>query len=324
MISKDLYKAAKLLYSDAVVAVPTETVYGLAGNIYSATAIQKIFEIKRRPKRNPLIVHIGSPDLVEKIASEIPLKAKQLMDTFWPGPLTVVLPKQSSVPDLVTGGKDTVAIRMPNHPDTLKLLRLLPFPIAAPSANPFGSISPTSAQHVANYFDETIPMILDGGSCENGIESTIIGFEKDVPVLYRLGSLSVEALEETIGPIRVRNFEENQPMAPGMMLRHYAPATLTITANDIEEAITCYSGKKVGLLLFSDPIKDETVFHQEIVSVSRDLNEAASNLYAAMHRLDAMDLDVIIAQQFPDNYLGRAINDRLLRAGATFNSSIMQ
>lgn len=314
MISKDIYQAARLLEQNEVVAIPTETVYGLAGNIYSESAIRKIFEVKGRPQNNPLIVHIGSKDAVYDLTTALPQKAKLLIDKFWPGPLTLVVPKKENISDLITSGKATVAIRMPNHPDTLKLLNLLEFPIAAPSANPFGSISPTSAQHVANYFDNVIPMVLDGGNCTNGIESTIIGFEGETPILYRLGSITLEAIEHEIGAIRIHNFEEKTPNAPGMMLKHYAPNTPTVLAENIDETIDLYKNKKVGLLLFKSKINNASVVHQEVLSTRADLVEAASNLYAAMHRLDKFDLDVIITEQFPNSQLGRAINDRLKRA----------
>ncbi|WP_445453833.1 L-threonylcarbamoyladenylate synthase [Flavobacterium sp. 25HG05S-40] len=317
MISKDIYQAAEWLNNDAIVALPTETVYGLAGNIYSEKAIRKIFEVKKRPHNNPLIVHVGSKEAVKEIASNVPNIAWQLMDKFWPGPLTLVLPKQSTIPDSITAGKNTVAVRMPNHPDILQLLAILPFPLAAPSANPFGSISPTSAKHVANYFDDKIPLILDGGNCKNGIESTIIGFENDQAVLYRLGAISIEHIEKEIGPINIKNFEENTPSAPGMMLSHYAPKTFSVIATDLSDAIAFYKPKKIGLLLFNTKINNKEVFHQEILSVKGNLTEAGANLYAALHRLDALDLDVIIAEKFPDNELGKAINDRLKRATVT-------
>lgn len=317
MISTDIYQAAHILYNQEIIAIPTETVYGLAGNIYSEKAIRSIFELKERPLINPLIVHIGSTNQLEDLVLEIPELAKKLIDKFWPGPLTLVLPKKESVPHFVTGGKDTVAIRMPNHKQTLKLLNLLPFPLAAPSANPFGSISPTSASHVADYFGESIPLILDGGNCQNGIESTIIGFENGIPFLYRLGSISVEDIENEIGFINIKNFEENKPMAPGMMASHYAPKTPAVISTKITEAINFYTGKKIGLLLFNETVNNEKITHQEVLSVQGDLTEAASNLYAAMHRLDALKLDVIIAEKFPDTKLGKSINDRLKRATAS-------
>ncbi|NBU80631.1 MAG: threonylcarbamoyl-AMP synthase [Flavobacteriaceae bacterium] len=314
MVSKDIYLAAQLLYSEEIIAIPTETVYGLAGNIYSEKAIRSIFDLKKRPLINPLIVHIGTKNQLEDLATEIPDLAKKLIDKFWPGSLTLVLKKKETVPDFVTGGKNTVAVRMPNHPITLKLLDLLPFPLAAPSANPFGSISPTSASHVASYFNEKIPMVLDGGSCQNGIESTIIGFENDLPVLYRLGSISIEEIENEIGPVSIKNFEDQNPSAPGMMARHYAPKTKTLIVSNTYDAINYCKGEKIGLLVFNSKINDNNILHQEVLSINGNLKEAASQLYAALHRLDALNLDVIIAERFPDNQLGRAINDRLERA----------
>ena len=314
MLSTDIHLAAHLLNDDAVIAIPTETVYGLAGNIFSEKAIQSIFDLKKRPLSNPLIVHIGDTNQLEDLVAEIPLLAKKLMDKFWPGSLTLVLPKKVAVPNYVTGGKDTVAIRMPNHEQTLKLLKLLSFPLAAPSANPYGSISPTKANHVADYFGESIPLILDGGSCQKGIESTIIGFENNNPVLYRLGSITLEDIEHEIGPVKIKNFEKHKPMAPGMTAKHYAPKTLTVATDKVTDAVAFYKGKKIGLLLFKEAFYSENIAHQEVLSLNSDLVEAASNLYAAMHRLDNLGLDIIVAEKFPENQLGRSINDRLKRA----------
>ena len=314
MISKDIDKAIQILNLDGLVAIPTETVYGLAGNIYSATAVKRIFDLKQRPSYNPLIVHIGSIEQLHDLVQDIPEKAKILADKFWPGPLTMVSKKKEIVPDTVTAGKDTVAVRIPNHPVTLELLQLLDFPLAAPSANLFGLISPTQAEHVADYFKDDLPMILDGGNCQNGIESTIIGFENNEAVLYRLGSLSVEDIEDAIGSIKIKNKKEESPDAPGMLSKHYAPKTPTFLEEDVATLIKKNKEKKIGLLLFDKPLETEIVYHQEIVSKNRDLREAASNLYAAMHRLDKMNLDIIIAQKFPDYGLGKSINDRLTRA----------
>jgi L-threonylcarbamoyladenylate synthase len=313
-ISKDLDLAKNLLENDEVVAIPTETVYGLAGNIFSEKAIKKIFETKKRPFFNPLIVHVYSLTCLEAICSEIPLKAKLLANNFWPGPLTLVLKKQNSISDLVTGGKDTVAVRIPNHFLTLELLSKLDFPLAAPSANPFGSISPTSAEHVANYFSNTLPLVLDGGNCENGIESTIIGFENEHPILYRLGAISREEIESVIGPILLKNNNQNAPEAPGMLTRHYAPLTKTILVNDVKKEIEKYPTKKIGLLLFNNVTIDKEDVVIEILSKKGSLKEATANLYAAMHRLDTQNLDLIIAQKFPEIDLGNSINDRLERA----------
>ena len=208
---------------------------------------------------------------------------------------------------------------MPNHEQTLKLLELLPFPLAAPSANPFGSISPTSANHVANYFHQTIPMVLDGGICVNGIESTIIGFEDEIPVVYRLGAISLEEIENEIGSIVIKNFDEQNPNAPGMMNKHYSPKTSSYITNNLDAALNFHSGKKIGLLTLNSKIFNANVHHHEILSSKGNLKEAASNLYAALHRLDNLELDVIITEEFPNNELGRAINDRLKRA--TYNKN---
>ena len=313
-ISKDLDFAKNLLENDEVVAIPTETVYGLAGNIFSEKAIKKIFETKKRPFFNPLIVHVHSLACLEAICLEIPLKAKLLANNFWPGSLTLVLKKRNSISDLVTGGKDTVAVRIPNHPLTLDLLSKLNFPLAAPSANPFGSISPTTAEHVANYFSNTLPLVLDGGNCENGIESTIIGFDNEEPILYRLGAISREEIESVVGPILLKNKNEKAPEAPGMLTRHYAPLTKTILVNDVKKEIEKYTTKKIGLLLFNNVTIDKENVIIETLSKKGSLKEATANLYAAMHRLDTQNLDLIIAQKFPEIDLGNSINDRLERA----------
>jgi len=320
IISKDINQAVDILNHEGLVAIPTETVYGLAGNIYSKKAIDEIFEMKQRPVSNPLIVHIKSLEQLDELAKDIPEKARLLAKTFWPGPLTLVLKKKSNVPDSITAGKDTVAIRMPNHPTTLALLQKLNFPLAAPSANPFGCISPTNALHVASYFNNTLQMVLDGGDCEDGIESTIIGFENNESILYRLGSISVEDIENVIGQIRIKNKQENAPNAPGMLSKHYAPLTPTFLSIDVAEFIKPFTDKKIGLLLFKEKITTGSVHHQEVLSEEGSLKKAASNLYAAMHRLDKLNLDMIVAERFPDSGLGKSINDKLERASYVENS----
>ena len=318
IISNDIQKAITLLSADKIVAIPTETVYGLAGNIYSEKAIKSIFETKKRPFFNPLIVHIPSADSLETIVSHVPEKAKLLADAFWPGSMTLVLKKQVVIPDLITAGKDTVAVRVPKHPLTLELLRHLPFPLAAPSANPFGSISPTKPEHVERYFKNDIGQVLDGGPCANGIESTIIGFKNDEPIIYRLGALALEDIEAVVGKVEIKNKKEVSPDAPGMLDRHYAPSTKTILTQSVSEEIKKHFGKRIGVLTFKSNIKDSVITAQIILSKKGDLTEAASNLYNAMHDLDHQNLDVIIAECFPDFGLGKSINDRLERA--TFSS----
>ncbi|WP_312343545.1 L-threonylcarbamoyladenylate synthase [Chryseobacterium binzhouense] len=313
MITKDIQKAIEVLENNELIALPTETVYGLAGNAYNETAIKKIFELKKRPLYNPLIVHLHSVAQLKEVAREIPEKAKILAEKFWPGSLTLVLKKQAHIPDLVTAGKDTVAVRVPQHLMALALLEQLDFPLVAPSANPFGSISPTSAQHVWNYFQDKLPVILDGGNCANGVESTIIGFQGDEAVLYRHGSVSVEEIEQVIGKIETLTHNDTTPDAPGMLSKHYAPKTPAVLTDNIENEIQKNSGKRIGALIFKNQTKI-AVAYQEVLSVKGDLKEAAKNLYAALHRLDAMDLDIIIAERLSDNGLGITLNDRLSRA----------
>ena len=314
MVSKDITKAIQILNEDKLVAIPTETVYGLAGNIYSEKAISSIFKMKQRPLFNPLIVHIPSVKHLDSIVSYIPEKAKMLSTAFWPGPLTLVLKKQPNIPDAVTAGKDTVAVRIPNHPVTLKLLEGLDFPLAAPSANPFGCISPTSAKHVEDYFMGQLDMVLDGGACKNGIESTIVGFENNEPIIYRLGSISVEDIEAVVGKIKLKNKKDSNPEAPGMLSRHYAPSTPTFLVENISAFINTLSDKNLGVLVFDKKLDQTFIKHQIVLSNNSDLKEATSNLYSALHELDKLKLDMIVCEKLPDYGLGKSINDRLIRA----------
>lgn len=313
-ITSNIQEAIDLLNNNEVVAIPTETVYGLAGNIYSDKALNKIYELKKRPHFNPLIVHINSISKLSLVSKEIPEKALKLANAFWPGPLTLILKKQDSISSIISAGKETVAVRVPNHPVALELLNRLDFPLAAPSANPFTSISPTSSQHVFEYFNTELPLILEGGNCEKGVESTIIGFENNNPVLYRHGSISIEEIEKEVGKVIVFTNDDVAPNAPGMLKKHYAPKTPIILTKSIDNLIEKYKGQKIGLLVFNSKIENPEIKHQEIVSPNNNLNEAAANLYAALHKLDKLDLDIIIAEEFPNVGLGNTINDRLKRA----------
>lgn len=318
IISAHIPKAIAILENEELVAIPTETVYGLAGNIYSEKAIMSIFETKQRPLFNPLIVHIASSKQLHTVAKTIPKKALQLAETFWPGALTLVLPKQDTIPDLITAGKPTVAVRVPNHPVTKKLLEQLDFPLAAPSANPFSCISPTTAKHVEGYFKNALKMVLEGGACTSGIESTIIGFDGETPLLYRLGAISQDAIEAVTGKITVVNTlkdnTETTPEAPGMLKKHYAPRTKTIQTADILKSISNHTDKKIGVLRFCDTLQHEAIKAQIVLSPTKNLAEAMAKLYNAMHELDALDLDLIIVDTFPNEGLGKSINDRLKRA----------
>ena len=313
IISKDIQKAITLLTNEKLVAIPTETVYGLAGNIFSEKAIKSIFFTKKRPFFNPLIVHISSVNSLNDIVIHLPEKAKLLATAFWPGSMTLVLKKNDKIPDIITAGKNTVAVRVPNHPVTLELLKQLPFPLAAPSANPFGSISPTKPEHVERYFKDDIEQVLDGGSCTNGIESTIIGFENDEPIIYRLGALALEDIEAVVGKINIKNKEEISPDAPGMLARHYAPATRTFLVDNVANEVKKHSGKKIGILVFKDSL-NAPFLTEIILSKKGSMQESASKLYDSLHELDHQNLDVIITEKFPNHGLGKSINDRLQRA----------
>jgi L-threonylcarbamoyladenylate synthase len=314
MISKDINLAVQHLNDNGIIGFPTETVYGLAGNAFEPEAIHQIFNVKKRPTFNPLIVHIKGIEDLEKVAVEIPPLAYKLANAFWPGPLTLILKKQAHIPDLVTANQDTVAVRVPNHPVALELLNQLDFPLVAPSANPFTSISPTNAQHVENYFGNQINMVLDGGECSAGIESTIIGFEKSKVILYRLGALALEEIEKISGSVSLLNKNDKKPIAPGMLLKHYAPKTDFILTRNIQEEVEWYSEKNIGLILFNSYVSNFDRKHQIILSEESDLKKAASNLYNAMHQLDKLNLDIIIAERLPEYGLGVSINDRLERA----------
>ena len=298
IVSSDINKAADFLKDNNVVAIPTETVYGLAGNIYSEEAIKKIFEVKQRPLFNPLIVHVHSIGQVEKITSEFPPKARLLANHFWPGALTLVLKKKEIIPDLITAGKDTVAVRIPNHPITLQLLKELPFPLAAPSANPFNRISPTQSKHVAAYFKDSIPMVLEGGE----------------PIIYRLGSTSAEEIEEVVGLLHVKNKKESSPDAPGMLKKHYSPRTKTYLVDDVNAFVKQFPNKKIAVLSFKESYQTLNLFHVEALSIQGDFKEAAAALYSTLHKLDELNVDMIVAERFPEKSLGRSINDRLERA----------
>jgi len=314
MISKDIDRAVEELNRNNIIGFPTETVYGLAGNAYETEAINKIFEVKKRPTFNPLIVHIKSISDLEKVACDIPPIAYELANAFWPGPLTLILKKQPHIPDLVTANQDTVAVRVPNHPVALELLHKLEFPLVAPSANPFKRISPTQAVHVEDYFGNQIGLVLDGGTCNSGIESTIVGFNNNKVEVYRLGALAMEEIEKYSENVVVLNKKRKQPIAPGMLLKHYAPKTDFILTRNIQNELEWFSDKKIGLLLFNKTEASLEEKYQFILSPESDLKIAASKLYDALHQLDKMNLDIIIAERFPEYGLGLSINDRLERA----------
>jgi L-threonylcarbamoyladenylate synthase len=305
----DIQKAKALLEAGECVAIPTETVYGLAANALDEEAVLKIFEIKNRPHFDPLIVHTHHIREIEKITAFIPEKARQLLQRFSPGPLTVLLPKKAIIPDLVTSGLNTVAVRIPDHPITLRLLRQLDFPLAAPSANPFGYISPTTAQHVADQLGDKVAYILDGGSTEVGVESTIVGFEKEEIIVFRPGGLAVEEIEKCVGPVQVVLDTGGNPQSPGMLKSHYAPRKKLLFRPAVK-----INSPAVRVIAFDRYLEDYPAECQVLLSPSGDLHEAARRLFAVMRELDNSDAQLIIATAFPEEGLGLAINDRLKRA----------
>ncbi len=312
-------RAAELIRAGGVVAFPTETVYGLGASAFDALAVARIFELKARPRFDPLIVHIAALTDVETLAASFPTAARKLAEQFWPGPLTLVLPKRTIVPDIVTAGLPSVGIRQPNHPVALALIRAAGVPIAAPSANLFGRTSPTTAAHVAEQFGEQLEMILDGGPCRVGVESTIVSFIEPTPVLLRPGGVPLEDIEAAIGPIAGQAYSGVSPLAPGQLPNHYAPRT---PLRLLHETDSQRPAGRIGLLSFRRPLNSAGLTAVEVLSVAGDLREAATNLFAAIRRLDAQRLDLIIAECVPEIGLGRAIMDRLQRASVGSNQLV--
>ncbi|MCS7037642.1 MAG: L-threonylcarbamoyladenylate synthase [Saprospiraceae bacterium] len=318
-IGADVAEAARWLEAGQCVAIPTETVYGLAANALDTAAVARIYEVKNRPTFDPLIVHVLDAASAETYVEDFPAMLRRLAENFWPGPLTVLLPKKAVIPDLVTSGLPRVALRAPAHPVARQLLARLSFPLAAPSANPFGYISPTTAQHVYDQLQGQIPYILDGGPCTVGVESTIVGVEDGALVVYRLGGVAVEAIEEAAKTsVTVRQHSTSNPTAPGMLTTHYAPRKRLLLWPSANDWPVPAAGQNLGLLLFKR--RQTLPPHTRCVVLSNegDLSEAAQRLFSALRTLDnANDVEVIWAEQCPDIGLGRAINDRLRRAAAT-------
>jgi L-threonylcarbamoyladenylate synthase len=309
-IGKDIKKAKQLLEAGQLVGIPTETVYGLAANALDIDAVASIFEVKNRPRFDPLILHIPSFASAELYAENIPDKASNLAEAFWPGPLTLLLDKKEVISDLVTAGLEKVGLRCPDHPLTQAVLQGLNFPLAAPSANPFGYVSPTTPQHVDEQLGGKIPYILDGGPCRVGIESTIVGFEDGMGVLYRSGGLRREEIEKVIGPVTLQIHSSSNPTAPGQLQSHYAPGKKIIVGN-LDELIPKFETQSVGILAFQ---KDYRLPFQFILSPEGSLDEAAKNFFSFLRAFDKLPIEVILAEYAPDTGLGVAINDRLRRA----------
>lgn len=319
MVGTELHVAIAHLQNGDLVAIPTETVYGLAANAFDADAVTRIYKVKNRPSFNPLIIHTDSLHKLEEWGLKLPEKMLQLANRFSPGPVTFVIPKSNRIPDIVTAGTEAVAVRIPNHPLTLELLKQLDFPLAAPSANPSGFVSPTNAWHVNEQLGDQIPYILNGGNCEVGVESTIISFLEEPPALLRHGGISKEQVESVIGTVTDKPGEASgrivtdNPVAPGQLARHYATHHQLIHG-DPKKYLNYFSPERIAIIAFSSVYEEVPARNQVVLSHTRSLDEAAQNLFAAMREIDKLDVDVILAEKFPDEGLGRAINDRLKRA----------
>lgn len=316
-IGSHIATAAKLLRQGKVVAIPTETVYGLAGNALSARAVAQIYLVKNRPAFNPLIMHTNALDRLLPYVKNVPEVAYHLAQAFWPGPLTLLLEKTGRVPDMVTAGSARVAVRIPRHPLALQLLSELDFPLTAPSANPSGYVSPTTAAHVAEQLGSKIPYVLDGGPCAVGVESTIAGFENGRVVVYRWGGVTQEELQQCVGagvPVVFHSTEAATP-APGMLASHYAPRQPVVIGN-LADLLDRYPAEQVGLLSFRDTYSAVAEAHQVALSPAGDLLEAAQRVFGALRYLEKQPVAYILAEMVPDEGIGRAINDRLRRAAA--------
>jgi L-threonylcarbamoyladenylate synthase len=322
----DLARAARALREGKLVAIPTETVYGLGANAFDEVAVARVFEAKARPTFDPLIIHIARIEDIGLVAREVPESARSLARALWPGPLTMILPKKSEVPDIVTAGLPTVAVRFPEHPVARRIIELAGVPVAAPSANPFGYISPTTAAHVIDMLQDRVDFVVDGGPCDVGVESTVIDMTGARPVLLRPGGMALEAIEAVIGPVvippRTPHSVGHALSSPGQTLSHYAPSTPLYL---FEEGSLPDAARSMGIarpsvaLVYTPARAREIEAHHlfdavEVLAPDGDLREAAARLFSILHEFDAGQFRAIYAERVPEAGLGRAINDRLYRA----------
>jgi len=329
----NLRRAGEILARGGLVAFPTETVYGLGADAFDARAVARVFEAKARPSFDPLIVHVASIEGVDKVADASNAKARSLMETLWPGPLTLVLPRLATVPDIVTSGLETVAVRLPSHPVARAIIVFSGTAVAAPSANPFGRLSPTTAEHVARGLGDKVDLIIDGGPCSVGVESTVLDMTVDPPRILRPGGMPAETIESVIGPVghppvpdapsgdrdARRAHGTVVAASPGLLDNHYAPRTPLYLVETGAIARAKPKGRAAALIL-SPASKDGLAAIARRFALARylsptgDLVEAAAGLFAALHELDEKGFDEIWAERAVDRGLGPAINDRLYKA----------
>lgn len=322
-----IQQAAVALRSGLLVAFPTETVYGLGANALDEAAVARIFQVKGRPADDPLIVHLASVDWLPRAVSQVPGSALQLAEVFWPGPLTMILPRQPHIPGLVTAGGPTVAVRVPSHPVALALIRAAEVMVAAPSANPFGRTSPTLANHVLADLGERIDVILDGGPAGIGVESTVLDLTQPAPVILRPGGVTREDLSKALGmPVALRGDTPLPgPLAsPGLLPRHYAPRAELVFLQgspdlDLMRALAQQAleqGRKVGLLVVEEdwPVFEGLAVQKISLGSQDDLWQAAHRLYAALRALDEQGVELILARDLGEQGPGLALRDRLRRA----------
>jgi len=335
---ESLERGAEIIKNGGLVAFPTETVYGLGADAFNPQALAKIFDVKKRPHFDPLIIHIASPRAMEDaadfslISNETRRKLFLLTDNLWPGPLSVVLPKNKKIPGIVTAGLQTVAIRLPSNETALKLISLSGTVIAAPSANPFGSLSPTRAEHVRDGLGDKIDLILDGGACQIGIESTVLDLTSEKIKILRPGGTPKEEIEKLIGKVESENgnresdSDDQAFSSPGQLKSHYAPKTPLVLFNREEiinqpDSARCAGRDRTALLFFDGSTRDEwqktdkplKIAIIKVLSENGDPLEAASRLFEILHEIDNSNISQIIAQLAPQQGLGEAINDRLMR-----------
>jgi L-threonylcarbamoyladenylate synthase len=320
--------AAALLREGQLVALPTETVYGLAANAWNASAVARIYEVKGRPAGNPIIVHVAGLDLARRCVTAWPQAAERLAKAFWPGPLTLVLPRSAQIPDVVTAGGPTVGVRWPSHPFIQAVIRACGFPLAAPSANPAGEVSPTNAEHVQKYFDGKIPLVVDGGQAQVGIESTVVDISAATPRLLRPGMVHVESLLAALGDEELSmkapdwsGGTETIARSPGLLQKHYSPNAKLVILSWRDEADLAAQVKAFSLVLE----KIFVVAHSHIpmsgwfgrvAVLPRDAEAYARALYAELHECDEAEAGLIVVEAPPAEEEWRAIADRLKRAAA--------